>query len=128
MQLNLDFNGDSVIDIRDMNILWKYFSNRLTPKNYITFITANSSRQSFSQAMDFLNELSGKYIIPTILPNFSNYNLNIKQDPTGSYLAPVISSIGLYDDKLQLVAVAKLGVPIKNDGQLPLNVLIKIDF
>ena len=39
MQTTLDLNQDNRIDIRDVNIMWKYFSNRLTQENYATFIT-----------------------------------------------------------------------------------------
>lgn len=128
VQTNLDFNGDNVIDIRDMNILWKYFSNRLDQKNYALYITPNSSRQIFSQVTDFLNQLCGKYITPTIADEFFNYRQKAEMDKTGSYLAPMITTVGLYTHNLELVAVAKLGTPIKNGGDLPLNILIKMDF
>jgi hypothetical protein len=37
------------------------------------------------------------------------------------------TTIGLYSG-LELIAVAKLGNPIKLDGSLPVNFLIKMDF
>ena len=127
IQTDLDLNGDNVIDIRDMNILWKYFSNRLTQKNYNSFITSNSSRQIFSQVIDYLDNLSGEQVAQSITPEFFNYKNNINMDRTGSYLSPMITTIGLYND-LELIAIAKLGTPIKNDGILPLSFAIKIDF
>jgi hypothetical protein len=41
-------------------------------------------------------------------------------------LAPYITTVGLYSGG-DLVAVAKLGMPIKNSGELPLNILVKWD-
>ena len=60
--------------------------------------------------------------------NFFNYNQQVENDPTGSYLAPYITSVGFYDNNLQLVAIGKLGVPIKNGNNVPLNILMRIDF
>ena len=48
-------------------------------------------------------------------------------DPTGSYLTTYISTIGLYDDNLNLVATAKLPAPIKNLPNYDLNFLIRFD-
>lgn len=49
------------------------------------------------------------------------------QDPTGSYLATMVSTIGLYDDKLNLVAVAKLPKPIKKLPDYNLNFIVRFD-
>lgn len=48
-------------------------------------------------------------------------------DPTGSYLAPYITTIGLYDDDGDMVAIAKLPQPIKNLPDYDLNFLIRFD-
>jgi hypothetical protein len=48
-------------------------------------------------------------------------------DPIGSYLAPYITTIGLYDDDLNLVAVAKLPQPIKSLPDYPLNFIVRFD-
>jgi len=128
IQTDLDINGDNVIDIKDMNILWKYFSNRLFGNNYNKYTTPNSSRQNLADVLTYLDGLSGKNNLPMINPNFFNYNQQVEQNPTGSYLAPYISAVGLYDNNLQLVAIGKLGVPIKNGNNVPLNILMRIDF
>ena len=59
-------------------------------------------------------------------PEFFGFNYSSSIDPTGSYLAPYITTVGLYSGG-DLVAVAKLGMPIKNSGELPLNILVKWD-
>ena len=48
-------------------------------------------------------------------------------DSTGSYLAPYITTIGLYDDNLNMVAVAKLPQPIKSLPDYPVNFIIRFD-
>lgn len=48
-------------------------------------------------------------------------------DPTGSYLAPYITTIGLYDKMGDMVAVAKLPTPIKNLPDYDLNFIIRFD-
>jgi len=58
---------------------------------------------------------------------FSDYEYSASVDPTGSYLAPMITSIGLYDDDLNLVAIAKLTKPIKSLPDYPINFIIRFD-
>tara|TARA_R100000152_G_C6754013_1_gene177745 strand:+ start:80 stop:1339 length:1260 start_codon:yes stop_codon:yes gene_type:complete len=48
-------------------------------------------------------------------------------DLTGSYLAPFITTIGLYDENKEMLAVAKLPKPIKNLPDYPVNFLVRID-
>jgi len=123
----LDFNEDSKIDINDMSILWKYFSNRLTEKNYLSYINSNCQRQQVNQAISYLDDLSKRHAVPEINPNFYDYEAKCCLDKTGSYLAPFVTTIGLYDG-LDLVAVAKLGSPIKLPKSLPINFVVKMDF
>jgi hypothetical protein len=124
---DLDFNQDNLIDTNDMNILWKYFSNRLNQKNYNTYITPNSTRKYLGDILDFINNKTNKGKAPLINTNFLNYSALSKVDPTGSYLAPVVTSIGLYDGT-ELVAIAKLGSPIKIIPDFPFNFVVKMDF
>lgn len=123
----LDLNEDNRIDMNDMNILWKYFIYRLTQKNYETYVTPNSKKKFLSDIIDFLNRrtLRGKSF--QINPNFLDYARLSHADATGSYLAPYVTSIGLYNGT-ELVAIAKLGSPIKITPDFPINFCIKIDF
>lgn len=59
--------------------------------------------------------------------SFDDYEYNGSIDPTGSYLAPYITTIGLYDDSLNLLAVAKLPQPIKSEPDYPVNFIIRFD-
>lgn len=127
MQNILDFNQDNKIDVRDMNILWKYFSNRLTQENYSMYITPSCERKLFSDIIDYMNLISQTKGIPYINTDFLDYERLTSTDKTGSYIAPLATTIGLYSG-LDLVAVAKLGTPIKITPELPINFVIKMDW
>ena len=58
---------------------------------------------------------------------FADYEYSSSIDTTGSYLAPYITTIGLYDDNMDMVAVAKLATPVKSMPDLPVNFLIRFD-
>jgi hypothetical protein len=127
LKMSLDINQDSKIDTNDMYIMWKYFSNRLNQKNYETYITPLSTRILYSDVSDFLNSTSGRDAAPTIKSEFLNYESKVNADPTGSYLAPFVTAIGLYNG-MDLVAVAKLGNPVKLTPDFPYNFVVKLDF
>lgn len=61
------------------------------------------------------------------LASFDDYEYSSSIDPTGSYLAPYITTIGLYDDELNMVAVAKLPQPIKSLPDYPINFIVRFD-
>ena len=46
---------------------------------------------------------------------------------TGSYFAPYVTQIGLYNDQNQLLAYGKLANPIKNEDDLALGIVIRFD-
>jgi hypothetical protein len=110
-----------------MNIMWKYFANRLTQANYATYVTPSCQRTLFSDVMDYLDGLSQRQANPLINPEFFDYERMVATDKTGSFLAPYVTTIGLYNG-LDLVAVAKLGNPIKITPELPINFVVKMDF
>ncbi len=59
--------------------------------------------------------------------SFDDYIYSGSVDPTGSYLAPYITTIGLYDNELNMVAVAKLPQPIKSLPDYPINFIVRFD-
>jgi hypothetical protein len=58
---------------------------------------------------------------------FEHSYLSSSVDTTGSFLTPMITTIGLYDDDCQLVAVAKLPQPIKSEHDIPVNFIVRFD-
>jgi hypothetical protein len=127
MQNVLDLNQDNRIDVRDMNIVWKYFTNRLTQENYSSFITPSCQRKLFSDIIDYMNFLSQRTAKPQIKSQFLDYERLASNDKTGSFSAPLVTTIGIYSG-LDLIAVAKLGSPIKITPELPINFVVKMDY
>ena len=66
-------------------------------------------------------------INPNVFSGFGEYDYSSSLDTTGSYLAPYITTIALYDDDLNMVAVAKLPQPIKSMPDYPLNFIVRFD-
>ena len=66
-------------------------------------------------------------INPLKVGGFADYLYSGSVDPTGSYLAPYITTIALYDDGLNMVAVAKLPQPIKSLPDYPINFIVRFD-
>ena len=76
------------------------------------------------------NELDyrfGSSVSMSISGGFEHYELSSSVDSTGSFLSPFITTIGLYDDDCQLVAVAKLPQAIKSEPDIPVNFIIRFD-
>ena len=62
---------------------------------------------------------------PTLLQSGSIQNL--MPFVTGSDFAPYITTVGLYDDALTLLAVAKFSQPIPTSTNTDFNIVIKLD-
>ena len=63
----------------------------------------------------------------SVKAGFEHWEASGSVDSTGSFLAPFITTIGLYDDNCDLVAVAKLPQAIKSDPELPVNFIVRFD-
>jgi hypothetical protein len=98
------------------------FNASTNPSSYIEAnVETGSINNTFEGTRKFRN--SDKYQ----KPEFSVYEYSSSIDPTGSYLAPYITTIGLYDNNMDMVAVAKLATPVKSMPDLPVNFLVRID-
>jgi hypothetical protein len=90
------------------------------------FTTASYYKPGFKLIRDsqnpYVSQLDGVSI-----GSFDDYINSGSVDPTGSYLAPYITTIGLYDDGLNMVAVAKLPKPIKSLPDYPVNFIVRFD-
>lgn len=128
LNTTLDINGDGITDIKDLNILWKYFADTLNANNYDSFISSKSIgvRSLYSSAKDYLDTITGRGIRFVIKDVFQNRYDTGSNFTTSSLLSPYITTIGLYNN-LDLIGVAKLGTPIKNEGKFPLNFIIRFD-
>jgi len=114
-----------------------YRSTKTIYENEI-FLSVLENEFNVSQnpsAVDFNGADFGKIKLHNIKSNiinnkfggFGDYEFSSSVDPTGSYLAPYITPIGLYDDELNMVAVAKLPQPIKSLPEYPVNFIVRFD-
>lgn len=69
----------------------------------------------------------GSGVNSAISGGFEHIDLSGSVDTTGSFLTPFITTIGLYDDNCDLVAVAKLPQPIKSEPDFPVNFIVRFD-
>ena len=69
----------------------------------------------------------GSSVNSAISGGFEHIDLSGSVDTTGSFLTPFITTIGLYDDNCDLVAVAKLPQPIKSEPDFPVNFIVRFD-
>jgi hypothetical protein len=122
--LDIDGNGD--IDLKDGAILVAYYANKLTPLLLETYIDSSSTRRHVNDIISYLDRYCGKKLF-NVDPNFFNYQLSSSYDRTGSYLAPYMTTIGLYDEDGELAAIGKLGKPIKNLIDWPINIIVRFD-
>ena len=59
--------------------------------------------------------------------SWDDYYESSSVDPTGSYLAPFVTTIGLYDDDNNMIAIAKLPKPIKKLPDYDVNFIVRFD-
>lgn len=143
------------IDENDAKILFYYFNKQLTPELLSDLCDDTSSRKYVKDMIDFLDrmtgnssgglltraqanvlkERSGSAVPPMygvnngslIDTNFMNYTESSSINRTGSYLSPYITTVGLYNNGT-LVGVGKLGKPVKNIQDYPINISVRFDF
>lgn len=132
-EFNVSTNPTAVIEVGKEEEEWeindgtdKYF----TP--YTTKVQTYPGRKYIRKMSydDLGNELDYRYqsqISSSVFGGFEHYDISGSVDFTGSFLAPYITTIGLYDDECNLVAVAKLPQPIKSLPDVNLNFLVRFD-
>jgi len=120
----LDLNGDNTVNSKDMAILINYFYSNFDFKGIRNNI---GSLKNATTIITNLNQYTGKNNGIYIDGNFLNYAESASIDKTGSYLAPYVTTVGLYSN-YELVAVAKLAKPYKITSEFPINFRITFDF
>jgi hypothetical protein len=84
-------------------------------------------KKSILENGNVLDYRIGSDVKASISGGFEHYDLSGSVDSTGSFLSPFITTIGLYDDNCDLVAVAKLPQPIKSEPDIPVNFIVRFD-
>lgn len=121
----LDIDGDGQINLNDGNILALYYFDTLTPVTLVPQLSQNSQRKYVKDISTYLDQYCS-HNVSKVNPEFFGYQASSSYDPTGSFLAPFVTTIGLYDNN-ELVAVGKLGRPIKNLVDWPVNFIVRFD-
>jgi len=77
------------------------------------------------QDISLRNEYRGTF--GSNVGTWDDYSVSSSMDPSGSFLAPMVSTIGIYDKDGDMVAVAKLPQPIKNLPDYDVNFIVRFD-
>ena len=132
--LYLDNGGSEVTLAIDENIVYNFYASEILSDNLI-----GCSLQQFRKNNVVSWRNSEKYQRTTLnnpyisayngisASGFDVYEYSSSIDTMGSYLAPYITTIGLYDDNMDMIAVAKLAKPVKSMPDLPVNFLVRFD-
>lgn len=125
---------EDVVDDTTIESFEVSYRSTMTIYENEVFLSVNESEFNVSQnpsAYDGTNRIKLNTIQSTIEPTkfggFGEYEYSSSVDPTGSYLAPFITTIGLYDNELNMVAICKLPKPIKSLPDYPLNFIVRFD-
>jgi len=102
----------------------KFYDGDVYVKKYIPFTPGNVTSPTNEYNLDFrlVSDFNG-----TTKIGFDEYEFSSSIDPTGSYLAPYITTIGLYDENYDMVAVAKIPSKPKSTPDYPINFVVRFD-
>ena len=84
-------------------------------------------KKSVLETGEILDYRYGSSVNAAVSGGFEHWEMSGSVDTTGSFLTPFITTIGLYDDNCNLVAVAKLPQPIKSEPDIPVNFIVRFD-
>jgi hypothetical protein len=125
-EFNISTNPTSYVNVGEISetfVTSEGVSKRIITTPGIKYI---KKRQILSTG-DYMDFRYTSSIDSNIFAGFEHWDMSGSVDRTGSFLAPTITTIGLYDDDCNLVVVAKLGKPIKSLPDLPINFLVRFD-
>lgn len=102
----------------------KFYNGDVYVRKHIPFTPATIEGETSEYNLDFrlVSDFDGVTKI-----GFDEYEFSSSIDPTGSYLAPYITTVGLYDENYDMVAVAKIPSKPKSTPDYPINFVIRFD-
>jgi len=125
-EFNVSTNPTAVIEVGRETLYITGSDNKIyktTTNPGVKYIRKKSTLENGN----ILDYRFGSAYSSSISGGFEHYELSSSVDTTGSFLLPFITTIGLYDDECQLVAVAKLPQPIKSESDMPVNFIVRFD-
>ena len=125
-EFNISTNPTSYVNVGEVSetfVTSEGVSKRVVTSPGIKYIRKRQMLEN-GEYMDFRYTSS---VDSNVFAGFEHWDMSGSVDRTGSFLAPTITTIGLYDDDCSLLAVAKLANPIKSLPDLPINFLVRFD-
>jgi hypothetical protein len=128
-EFNISTNPSAIVEVGRETLFITGSDSKIyktTTNPGVKYIRKKSTLEN-GNTLDY--RFTGSYSGSTLasFAGFEHYDLSGSSDSTGSFLTPFITTIGLYDDNCDLVAIAKLPQPIKSDPELPVNFIIRFD-
>ncbi len=125
-EFNVSQNPSAVVEIGKET--QRYITSDGKTMNVVTNPgTKYIRKKSILENGNVLDYRIGSDVKSSVSGGFEHYDLSGSVDSTGSFLSPFITTIGLYDDNCDLVAVAKLPQPIKSEPDIPVNFIVRFD-
>lgn len=131
-EFNTSTNPTAVdfINLKNLEYTTSFEGIKRTSTYDAAFIKNNYYSEHTFPSGSYVERLGG-YITESVTISgwggFDHYEYSSSIDPIGSFIAPYVTTIGLYDENMDMVAVAKLATPIKSTPDLPVNFLVRID-
>lgn len=127
-----------ITDPRPKYSKYRLFDNAIYNKNTgaISGTTLTSMYLNFASTVTLyeheytcrINEDEFNFTSNSTIRNNTDMNSQVPKDfVSNPYFTPYLTTVGLYNDKAELVAVAKLANPVKKRDNVDLNVVVRFD-
>lgn len=126
-EFNVSQNPSAVVEVGKETLFITGSDNKIyktTTKPGVKYIRKKSILEN-GNILDF--RYTSSVSSSTHFAGFEHWDMSSSVDTIGSFLTPFITTIGLYDDNCDLVAVAKLPQPIKSEPDITVNFIVRFD-
>jgi hypothetical protein len=114
--------GSAIYGLSDINFINNFISSSNITCSFDSTITIYESQYKCTIRENEFNFSQN----PTLISGSSNSGI-IYDFATGSYFNPYITTVGLYNNNKELLAVAKLSQPLPLSSVTDTNILINLD-
>jgi len=125
-EFNISTNPTATVSVGEDSEMFTDSNNKITKVVSYPGVKYVRKRQ-LTESGEYLDYGYVSSVNSAISGGFEQFEESCSIDLTGSFLAPFITTIGLYNDECELVAVAKLPKPIKSMPDVPINFIIRFD-
>jgi len=125
-EFNISTNPTATVSVGEVSEMFTDSNGRTTKVVSYPGVKYVRKRQ-VTENGEYLDYSYTSLVNSAISGGFEQFEESGSIDLTGSFLAPFITTIGLYNDDCELVAVAKLPQPIKSMPDVPINFIVRFD-